>query len=50
MDINEYDYAISRKEAQHEISEHNLSWTEFIEETGDRAAYNGTEVLIWMGY
>lgn len=41
---------VSKEEAKHEIEKHQCSFQEFISEIGDKEAYQGSEVLYWLGY
>lgn len=51
MDYDEAcDAEITRSEARREIEDHCASWAEFLEDVGDRATYQGSAVLDWLGY
>lgn len=41
---------ISKVEAMREVRRHGLDWADFIAEAGDKAEYNGREILEWLGY
>lgn len=43
---------VTREEARREIARHDCDggFDAFLAEVGDRATYNGSEVLGWLGY
>jgi hypothetical protein len=41
---------VSKAEAKREVELHNLSFSDFIAEIGDKSEYKGSEVLYWLGY
>ncbi|MES2187975.1 MAG: hypothetical protein V4505_25715 [Pseudomonadota bacterium] len=51
MDYEEATEAtVSRAEAKREIAKHGCDFAEFLDDVGDRTAYNGGQVLAWLGY
>tara|TARA_R110000765_G_scaffold78577_3_gene154595 strand:+ start:65 stop:235 length:171 start_codon:yes stop_codon:yes gene_type:complete len=53
MDLGEaleYDYKVSRKEAEFEVKNHGASFEEFIEKYGDDEEFSSRLVLQWLGY
>ncbi len=41
---------ITASEARTEIEKHDCSWSEFLEDIGEKQNYTGSEVLGWLGY
>ena len=41
---------VTRAQAFAEVRRHHCDPTEFVAEVGDRAEYDGAEVLEWLGY
>lgn len=41
---------VTQAQALAEVEDHGIDLTEFFEDMGDRAYYEGSEVLSWLGY
>lgn len=41
---------ISAAESKREVEKHGLSWDAFVSEVGEKAEYEGAEILNWIGY
>ena len=54
MEIDNYEDALeitlTALQAKREVEKHNLSFSDFINEVGDKESYKGEKVLNWLGY
>jgi hypothetical protein len=41
---------VSHAEAQREVESHGLPMSEFVEDNGEHAEYDGDTVMNWLGY
>jgi hypothetical protein len=46
----EYDYKVSRKEAELEIVAHGVPFSDFIKKYGDSEEFSSRLILQWLGY